>query len=108
MPFLTLNNVDLWFIKWKLIWKSYTTAKTLPTTWRVQLISKNKYYKVALDKNIKVFVIYVSFLNLRLKITVQLARKVQIALLLSKKVTISVKYLDFANWNVEITRLMVM
>ena len=39
--------------------------------------------------------LHVSFL--RLRITIYLARKAQIALLLNKKVTIPTKYFDFAN-----------
>ena len=35
--------------------------------------------------------------SLRSKITIHLARKAQMALLLAKKVIVSVKYLDFAN-----------
>ena len=50
-----------------------------------------------LDENIKAFVIYVSFLNLRLKIITHPAKKTQIALLFIEKVLILAKYLDFAN-----------
>ena len=42
-----------------------------------------------------VFVVYVSFLEL--KITIHLARKAQIALLLTIKITVLAKYLDFAD-----------
>ena len=48
-----------------------------------------------MDENIEAFVVYVN--SLRLKMTIHLAKKVQIALLLAKKVTILTKYLDFAN-----------
>ena len=50
---------------------------------------------MALNKNIKAFVMYVSFLEL--KMTIYPARKAQLALLLAEKVTVPAEYLDFAN-----------
>lgn len=47
-----------------------------------------------LDVKIKTFVIYITFL---LPITIHLARKVQITLLINKKVIILDKYSDFSN-----------
>ena len=32
MPFLNFNNADIKFAQKKLFWRSYTFAKTLPTT----------------------------------------------------------------------------
>ena len=40
MSFLTLSNADVQFLKKELTWRSYTTAKALPTTKRVELINK--------------------------------------------------------------------
>ena len=88
MHFFTFSNADIYFNKRELTWRSYITAKTLPTTGKVELISKKDFTKVALDKNIKAFVLPVSFLNLELKITIYPINKAQIALLLTKKVTI--------------------
>ena len=48
-----------------------------------------------MDKNIEAFVVYDS--SLGQKITIYLARKAHMALLLAKKVTVLAKYLDFAN-----------
>ena len=45
----------------------------------------------------KVFILYVSFLSLRIKIIIYLAQKAQKALLLANKVTVWVEYADFAN-----------
>ena len=69
----------------------------MPTNNKVELIGKEEFTKLALDKNFAIFIIYVSSLSLELKIIIYLARKTQIALLLAKKVTIASKYLDFAN-----------
>ena len=59
------------------------------------LIKKNLLSKIVLDENIEAFVIYV--VSIIPKITIHLARKAQIALLITKKVIIPVKYTNFAN-----------
>ena len=71
--------------------------KALITTYWVEFINKKKFAKAALDKNVKAFVVHISFLSLRSKITIHLAWENQIALLLAKEITILVKYADFAN-----------
>ena len=48
-----------------------------------------------LDKNIKPFVVHVSFLGSRM--TMHPARKAQLALLSAKEVTVLAKYSDFAD-----------
>ena len=73
------------------------TIKALPTTEKVELINKKEFVKVAFNENIRAFVVHVSFLSLRSKMTIYLARKVRIVLLLVKKVIVSAKYLDFAD-----------
>ena len=52
---------------------------------------------MALNKNIDVFIVHIHSLSLGLKMTIYLARKAPIALLMVKKVTVLVKYSDFAN-----------
>ena len=52
---------------------------------------------MALDEDIKTFMIHISSLSLGSRMTIYLAKKTQIALLLAKKVIILAKYLDFAN-----------
>ena len=64
MPFLTLSNANIQFVKKKLTWRSYTTAETLPTTKWVELINKKEFAKTALDEKSEIFVIHVAFLNL--------------------------------------------
>lgn len=51
---------------------------------------------MALNENIEVFVLYIISFSLRL-ITIYLAQKAQIALLIAKKVIIPVQYSDFTN-----------
>ena len=72
--------------------------KALPITQRVEPSDQKKFAKAMLDKNIEAFMIHISSLSLRLKMTIYLAKKAQIASLLVKKVTIILaKYLDFAD-----------
>ena len=97
MLFLIFNNIDVQFAKKDLIWRSYTTKKVLPITWQIELINKKVFAKATLDKNVKAFVVHVGCLSLGLKMTIYLAWEAQIASLLAKKVTVLVKYADFAN-----------
>lgn len=48
------------------MWKLYTIIKTLSTIKQIKLINKKNFIKIALDENIKAFVIFVTFLNLSL------------------------------------------
>ena len=79
----------------KLTWRTYTTKKALQTTGRVELIDQKEFAKITLDENIKAFMVHVS--SLGSKITIHLARKAQMALLLVKEVIIPAEYLDFAD-----------
>ena len=69
MSFCTLPDINVQFVEKKLKWKSYTTAKALPITKRVELIDKQKFATTALDKNTKTFVIHVIILSARRKYT---------------------------------------
>ena len=96
MLFHTFNNTNIQFAKSKLTWRIYTTAKTLLTTQKVELIDKKVFTKGVLNKNIEAFMVYINSLSLELKKTICLAKEVQIALLLAKKFIILGKYSDFA------------
>ena len=97
MLFLTFSNADIQFAERKLTWRSYTTDETLPTTQRIELINKKEFAKVALDENIKVFVVYMNSLSLGSKMTIDPAQEAQITLLLAKEVSVLAQYSDFAN-----------
>ena len=71
--FLTFSNTNVQFAKKKLTQRTYTTEKGLPTTRWVELIDQKEFAKAALEENIEVFVVYVSFLGL--KMTIHLAKK---------------------------------
>ena len=95
MLFLSFNNANIQFADKKLIWKIYTTKKTLPTAQQVVLINKKKFARIALDENPKVFIIYMALLTLN--ITIQPTIKTQIAFFIAKKVNFIVKYPEYAN-----------
>ena len=48
-----------------------------------------------MEKNIEAFVVHVN--SLRLRISIHLARKAQVAMLLTKKFTVPIEYSDFAD-----------
>ena len=95
MPFLILSNVDVQFVKKEHTWKTYTTAKALPTIKQVELIDKKEFGKTALDEKSETFVIHVVSLNLTPGIHPDKAA--QIASLLAEKVRIPDKYSDFTD-----------
>lgn len=68
----------------------------MPIIKQIKLIDKKEFAKMALDKNIKAFMVYVTSLKLSL-ILIYLAKKAQIALLFIKKVMIPAKYSDFSD-----------
>ena len=54
-PF-TFGNADIRFAEKKLVWRTYTPAKALPTTKRVELFSAKQFTTAALGANNKAFV----------------------------------------------------
>ena len=51
MLFLIFSNADIQFVEKELTWRSYTNAKALLNTKRVELINKKEFAKVALEQN---------------------------------------------------------
>lgn len=63
MFFLFFNNTNIKFKKKKLTWKKYIAINTLPTTHWVKLINKKKFAKIVLNKNSKIFMLYIAALK---------------------------------------------
>ena len=95
--FLNFNNANIEFAENELTWRSYTTNKTLPTIQKIEVNNKKEFAKVALNEKIEAFIVFISSLSLGLKMTIHLARKAQITLLLVEKVTTLAEYSDFAD-----------
>lgn len=51
--FPTFSNIDILFVKQKLIWRLFTSAKTLLTIKQIEFIDKKEFVKAVLDKNFK-------------------------------------------------------
>ena len=93
MLFLTFINADIQFAEKKLTWSAYTIEKSLPTIRQVEIIDQKEFAKAVLDENVKAFVVHVS--SLRSRITIRPMTEAQLALLLTKKVTVPAEYSDF-------------
>lgn len=64
IPSLTLGNTNIQFTEKELISKTYITAKILPTIKKMKFINGKDFAKAILDKDVKVFIVYVSSLSL--------------------------------------------
>lgn len=64
MFFLTLNNIDIQFNAKSLIGRSYTIIKVLTMIKQIELIVKHKFVQATLDKNFKIFIIYIVALDI--------------------------------------------
>ena len=77
LPFLKISNADVAFDEGTLMWKSYSTNKTLPTTKRVRLVDPKEFVIAALDAKSKTFVIHVAIRE-REEMAINPDRKAQI------------------------------
>lgn len=66
--FLTLSNADILFVKRKLTWRSYTPAKALLITKRMQIISWKKFVAAALHLNKEAFIVQMAYLGSKILI----------------------------------------
>ena len=60
MLFLKFSNMDMLFDKKILMWRTYTTNKTLLTTKRIQIINKKDFVIATLDANNETFVVHIA------------------------------------------------
>ena len=100
MPFLTLSNADIQFAAKELTWRSYTAAKALPTTKRVELINKKEFAKAALDEESETFVVHVAALEALLaRMAIHPLQEAQILALIQDKAPtkVSSEYADYAD-----------
>lgn len=84
MFFLYISNIDISFTKENdLTWRNYTTTEILSITQRAKFIVKKKLTKLALDENVKTFVVFVTIL---LAMIIYPNKKIQVSLLLADKI----------------------
>lgn len=79
-------------MKKQLTLKFWTLAKTLLIIKQIKFINKKKFVKIILDKNIKIFIIYMFFFSF---ILIYLVKKYQIALLFIQKIDFQQKFVFF-------------
>ena len=94
ISFIIFTNGNVQFVDINLTWKTYITKKSQLIIQWVEVINKKKWVRRVLNENIKAFIIYMD--SVTSKIIIHLDKKGQIALLITKKVNISPKYLDYA------------
>ena len=103
MSFLTLNGVDVDFLRRELEWRTYTTKKTFLTTRHIKPVSKKVFAVAALDPEHETYVVHigsVSFIMLPssspLNADVHSFSRLQISSLIVKEALIKVlaKYSD--------------
>ena len=102
MLFLTLNGVDIDFLKKKLQWRSYIIKEALPTTKQVELVGKKEFTAAAFDLVHETFVVHVVFLkscSSTQEGDVHPSHRAQIATLVANEAPsfILTKYSNFAN-----------
>lgn len=64
MFFLRFSNANILFSKQELILRFYIIAKALSNTKQVKIIDRKKFAKLALNKNVEVFILYMTSLSL--------------------------------------------
>lgn len=77
MPFLLPSNANIDFETRDFTWKKYSAIKVLLITRRVQLIGQQKFVKVAINENLKTFVVYIA--GLKVAMFIDLFKASQIA-----------------------------
>ena len=104
MPFFILSGANIDFLGRKLLWRTYTTKKTLSTTRRVELVGKKEFAAAALNLEHETYVVHVGLVNSdalpsSFLLNVHPSRKFQIAGLIVKETLtkVSAKYSDFVN-----------
>ena len=62
MLFLTFSNINIWFAEQELVWRTYSAAKILLTTRKVEIIGKKEFAAAALNKEDETFVVHMAAL----------------------------------------------
>ena len=59
MLFLTLLKADIRFVERELVWRTYTAAKALPKTRRVEIINKREFVMAVLNADDEIFIVHI-------------------------------------------------
>lgn len=69
IPIFNFCDANIRFARVKCVRKSYTTGEVLPITKKVRLINKRKFAAIVINKNAKIFMVYVVALKILPKLT---------------------------------------
>ena len=97
MPFLTLSKADVRFAERELVWRTYITAKALPTTRRVEIIDKKEFAAAALNADDKTFVMHIAALAEPMTMPIYPSCQAQVAALTNEETGIPAEYSDFSD-----------
>ena len=62
MLFLALSKTNIRFAEQKLVWRTYTAAKALPTTRKMEIIDKSEFAAATLNVDNETFVVHIATL----------------------------------------------
>ena len=97
MSFFTPSKADIQFVERELVWRIYTVAEVLPTTWRLEIIDKKKFVAAALKADVETFVVHIVALAKLTTIPIYPSRQAQVAILTSEETGIPAEYSDFSD-----------
>ena len=97
MLFLNFSKSDMWFAERDLVWRTYTAAKTLSTTRKVEIINKREFAAEVPNADDEIFVVHVAALAKLTTMPINSSYQAQAAMLTSEKTGILTEYFDFSN-----------
>ena len=97
MPFFTLSKADVWFAEQDLVWRTYTAAKALLMTKRVEIINKREFAAAELNADDETFMVHVAALAKLTTMPIHPSRQAQVAALTSEETGIPAEYSDFSD-----------
>ena len=95
ISFFTLSNANIQFTERKLVWRTYSAAKALPTTQRVEIIDKKKFAATVWNEEDKTFVVHMAAFSMDFNI--HASQWAQISLLDIEEVTIPSEYIAYTD-----------
>lgn len=96
ISFLIIFNTNIWYMENELIWRCYITIDILSITKTIEFFEKREFITIVLNKNTKIFEIYIIFLKIMI---IHLVWKIEIFLLQVNKILtkIEFEYYDYVD-----------
>ena len=97
MFFLILSKADIRFAERELVWRTYTAAKVLPTTRKVEIINKREFAVAVLNTDNETFMVHIAALVKPITMPIYPSCQTQVAALTSEETGMPAEYSDFSN-----------